>query len=153
MLRLPAFAQSTAPQADPKNQGAGAHPATTGTTSAAPSGQTDASGKSVGAHPATTGTATSIDSWATKYATDHHGRVSRQAYLDEMGRRFDTMDKAQRGDLTRQGFLDDLGRQWEAMDRGNQGLPPADVGRIQGKVPGSADGQAGATTNKAAAPK
>lgn len=83
--------------------------------------------------------ATATDPWASKYATEHQGRVSKQAYLDEMGRRFDMMDKAKRGDLTRQAYLDDLTRQWEAADRSNQGLTPADLGKITSKVPAFTD--------------
>lgn len=110
---------------------------TTGTTNAKP-GATAA--------PATTpapamapAPATATDPWASKYATEHQGRISKQAYLDEMGRRFETMDKAKRGDLTRQAYLDDLARQWEALDRTNQGLAPNDLSKITSKVPAFTD--------------
>ncbi|HVE49471.1 MAG TPA: hypothetical protein VNG69_07650 [Casimicrobiaceae bacterium] len=51
-----------------------------------------------------------MNSWVKGYAGDHKGRISRQAYLDEMGRR------------------------WDAMDRSNEGLTPAEVSRLTGKV-------------------
>jgi len=54
------------------------------------------------------------DSWATDYATKNNGRISRKAYMDEMGRR------------------------WDAMDRNQQGLTPAEVSRIYGNVDSAA---------------
>ena len=54
------------------------------------------------------------DSWATDYATKNNGRISRKAYMDEMGRRWDSMDKSQ------------------------QGLTPADVSRMYGNVDSAA---------------
>ena len=54
------------------------------------------------------------DSWATDYAARNNGRISRKAYLDEMGRR------------------------WDAMDRSQQGLTPADVSRLTGHVDSNA---------------
>jgi len=74
------------------------------------------------------------DSWADKYASEHQGKISRQAYLDEMGRRFDAMDTSKRNGLTRQAYLDDLTSQWNTYDRNNAGLTPAEVSRITGKV-------------------
>ena len=53
-------------------------------------------------------------SWADDYAAHNNGRVSRQAYMDEMGRR------------------------WDAMDRNQQGLTPAEVSHLTGKVDSSA---------------
>lgn len=49
-------------------------------------------------------------SWANDYATTNSGRISRDAYLDEIGRR------------------------WDRHDQGSQGLTPAEVGRLTGKV-------------------
>ncbi len=74
------------------------------------------------------------DSWADKYASENNGRISRQAYMDEMGRRFDRMDSTKRGSMTREQYVQDLGTKWGAMDTGNQGLTPAEVSRITGKV-------------------
>ncbi len=50
------------------------------------------------------------DPWADTYAKEHQGKLSRQAYMDEMGRRWDSMDKTQ------------------------QGLTPAEVSHINGNV-------------------
>jgi len=47
-------------------------------------------------------------------ATKNNGRISRKAYMDEMGRR------------------------WDAMDRNQQGLTPAEVSRIYGNVDSAA---------------
>jgi hypothetical protein len=55
-------------------------------------------------------TADDMNAWMSRHARDHKGRISREAYLDEMGRR------------------------WDAMDRNSQGLTPAEVSRLTGKV-------------------
>jgi len=39
----------------------------------------------------------SFDRWAADYSTQHNGRISRQAYMDEVSRRWNTMDHDQRG--------------------------------------------------------
>jgi hypothetical protein len=52
--------------------------------------------------------------WATDYATKNKGRITRQAYMDEMGRR------------------------WDAVDKSHQGLTPAEVSRIYGNVDSAA---------------
>jgi hypothetical protein len=54
------------------------------------------------------------DSWATDYAARNNGRISRRAYMDEMARR------------------------WDAMDRNQQGLTPAEVSRLSGHVDSNA---------------
>lgn len=113
VLAAPAFGQSTT---------SGSAQAPTSTTRGAADNTNSKSGPAV------------ADDWATKYATDHQGRISRQAYLDEMGRRFDALDKARLRGVTRQAYLDDLGRQWDTYDRNNAGLTPAEVSRITGKV-------------------
>ena len=51
-----------------------------------------------------------MNTWVNRHAQDNKGRISRQAYLDEMGRR------------------------WDALDRSSQGLTPAEVSRLTGKV-------------------
>ena len=68
---------------------------------------------------ATTRTATGerdvdMSGWANDYATRNHGRISRRAYMDEMGRR------------------------WDEVDSNGQGLTPADVSRLTGRVDSSA---------------
>lgn len=51
-----------------------------------------------------------VNTWAKGHAGTNKGRVARQAYMDEMARR------------------------WDSMDRDNQGLTPAEVSRLTGKV-------------------
>jgi hypothetical protein len=53
----------------------------------------------------------SVDNWASDYARAHQGRVSRQAYMDEMGRR------------------------WDAYDRSGQGLTPDQFSQLYGSPP------------------
>lgn len=56
----------------------------------------------------------SFSGWMTDYSKAHQGRISRQAYMDEAGRR------------------------WDAADKGNQGLTTDDINRTYGY--GSAGG-------------
>lgn len=56
----------------------------------------------------------SFDQWLSDSSARNNGRISRQVYMDEMGRR------------------------WDAMDKNRQGLTPADVSRLTGKVDSSA---------------
>ncbi len=39
----------------------------------------------------------SFSGWTSEYSKSHQGRVSRQAYMDEAGRRWDAMDKNKQG--------------------------------------------------------
>ena len=39
----------------------------------------------------------SFSGWLSDYQTKHEGRVSRQAYMDEVGRRWDMADKDRKG--------------------------------------------------------
>jgi len=39
----------------------------------------------------------SFSGWTNDYSKSHQGRVSRQAYMDESGRRWDAMDKNNQG--------------------------------------------------------
>ena len=41
--------------------------------------------------------APTLQTWMSDYSTAHKGYISRQAYMDEMGRRWDAMDRNQRG--------------------------------------------------------
>lgn len=52
--------------------------------------------------------------WERGYAAQHNGRISRDAYMEEMGRR------------------------WDALDRNRQGLTPSEVSRLTGHVDSSA---------------
>ena len=54
------------------------------------------------------------DAWAAGYAARNNGRISRQAYMHEMARR------------------------WDAMDRNQQGLTPAQVSHLYGNVDSAA---------------
>jgi hypothetical protein len=56
----------------------------------------------------------SFSGWMTDYSKAHQGRISRQAYMDEAGRR------------------------WDAADKNNQGLTSDDINRTYGY--GSASG-------------
>ncbi len=59
-------------------------------------------------------TGAGMSGWASDYATAHEGRISRQAYMDEMNRR------------------------WEAADRDSKGLTPAQVSGLYGNVDSAA---------------
>ena len=88
----------------------GASPVTSGPASGAPSSSNTARGAADNTNSrARTGDA-DMNAWATRWAKDNQGRISRQAYMDEMGRR------------------------WDSMDRSSQGLTPAEVSRLTGKV-------------------
>ena len=78
-----------------------------------------------------------FDNWATDTARSHNGRITRDVYLDEMGRRWDA-NPAHSG--TRDAYLGDLRSRWDAMDRDNRGLTPAEVSRMTGKVDSSTSG-------------
>jgi hypothetical protein len=39
----------------------------------------------------------SFSNWTNDYSKSHQGRISRQAYMDESGRRWDAMDKNKQG--------------------------------------------------------
>ena len=129
----------TSPQTKHGTASAVPTPSGTGVT-----GDTSMSGKAMAAPLSTSRSAADnsnsksgpgvADDWVNSHATQNKGRVSRQAYMDEMGRRFDTMDATKRGDMLRTTYLEDLDRQWKSMDSGNRGLTPAEVSRITGKV-------------------
>jgi len=80
---------------------------------------------------------TTFDNWATDTARQHNGRITRDVYLDEMGRRWDA-DPNHTG--TREAYLRDLRTRWDTMDRGNRGLTPAEVSGMTGKVDSSTSG-------------
>ena len=68
-----------------------------------------------------------IRSWAQDTAAQNGGVIREDAYLDEMGRRWDANP-----DRTgmRGVYLDDLRARWEAADRSGQGLTPAEVSEM-----------------------
>jgi len=62
-----------------------------------------------------TGTdASGLNTWSETQAKSNNGRISRKAYMDEMGRR------------------------WDTMDNSKQGLTPAEVSRLYGNVDSAA---------------
>jgi len=87
----------------------GGMPVTSSTGSAA--GTTGAKGQSFDK----TGTdASGMSTWTDSQAKSNNGRISRKAYMDEMGRR------------------------WDSMDNSKQGLTPAEVSRLYGNVDSAA---------------
>jgi hypothetical protein len=76
------------------------------TTYVAPNAVTTPSGAVVNTAPPPA----DMNAWVYDYSARHQGRISRQAYLDEMGRR------------------------WDAADTNQQGLTPAEVSRLTGRV-------------------
>jgi hypothetical protein len=117
----PSFAQTT----DDHNTTTGGATATT-TEAAHPMGAgTDsrrtpsARHESMGMHDSATNgrhsfDKTGKDEWADTQARQHNGRISREAYMDEMSRR------------------------WDTMDHNQQGLTPAEVSRLYGNVDSAA---------------
>jgi hypothetical protein len=97
---VPGFAQDTTPSTRTDTTTSGGMMKRQGDSAAAKSGQSfDKTGQ---------------DAWAETQAKQSKGRISRQAYLDEMSRRWDTMDREQ------------------------QGLTPAEVSRLYGNVDSAA---------------
>ena len=78
---------------------------------------------------------TTFEGWANQTAPSYQGRIPRDIYLDEMGRRWDA-DPNHRG--SRSAYLDRERARWEAVDSGNHGLTPAQVSELTGKVDTSA---------------
>jgi len=58
--------------------------------------------------PGTPGSQGSFSGWMTDYSKANQGRISRQAYMDEAGRR------------------------WDSADKNNQGLTNAEINRMYG---------------------
>lgn len=80
--------------------------------------------------------ATAIDTWAADQARQNNGRISRDAYMQEMGRRWDA-NPNRTG--TRDSYLRGLRTQWDTADRDNRGLTPADISKMTGKVDSSTE--------------
>jgi hypothetical protein len=66
---------------------------TTGLTSGLPSSAN-------GGERLSTTNSGNFDAWASDYASQHNGRISREEFLNEMGQRFDQLDKQHQGSLT-----------------------------------------------------
>ena len=72
-----------------------------------------------------------FERWSNEAATSNDGRISRDLYLNEMGRRWDA-DTKHVG--TRDAYLRDLETRWDKMDRDKRGLTPAQISEMTGKV-------------------
>jgi len=72
-----------------------------------------------------------FEGWANQTAPQYQGRIPRDIYLDEMGRRWEA-DANRTG--TRELYLNQLRSQWDTMDQSSQGLTPAEISRMTGKV-------------------
>ena len=81
------------------------------------------------------GTRVNIQSWADQTAVQNGGVIREDAYLDEMGRRWDA-NPNHTG--SRSLYLQDMRARWEAVDPSNQGLSPAQVSELTGNVDKSA---------------
>ncbi len=80
---------------------------------------------------------TTFEGWANDTATQYDGRIPRDVYLDEMGRRWEL---APDHHGTRDAYLLNLGHRWDVMDRDNRGLTPAEASRITGNVDSTGSG-------------
>ena len=78
-----------------------------------------------------------FEGWANDTAVKSNGRISRDSYMNEMGRRWDA-DTSHSG--TRDVYLKDLGTRWDKADRDNRGLTPAQLSEMSGKVDSSSSG-------------
>ena len=92
-----------------------------------------------GAMPAYAESTNSVtfEGWANDTAVRYDGRIPRDIYLDEMGRRWDA-DAGHRG--TRDLYLIELRSRWDLADRNNSGLTPAEISRMTGNVDSSTAG-------------
>lgn len=77
-----------------------------------------------------------FDGWVNDTAAKNNGLVSRDVYLDEMGRRWEAAPDHQG---TRDAYLTGLRTRWEQVDRDNRGLTPAQVSRLTGRVDSSTE--------------
>ena len=80
---------------------------------------------------------TTFEGWANQTAPRYQGRIPRDIYLDEMGRRWDA-DPNHVG--TRELYLNQLRSQWDTMDPHSHGMTPAEVSRLTGSVDSSTSG-------------
>ena len=82
----------------------------TGTAFATDTGQmkaTDATASPLGQTPETAGVGGNnqtedqdFDDWMNKYAKAHNGRITREEFMDQMSRRWDTLDARRSGYMT-----------------------------------------------------
>ena len=78
-----------------------------------------------------------FEGWANGTATRYDGRIPREIYIDEMGRRWEA-DPNRRG--TRELYLNSLRSQWDTLDVNRNGLTPAEISRMTGRVDSSTGG-------------
>jgi hypothetical protein len=92
-----------------------------------------------GAMPAYAESTNSVtfEGWANDTAPHYNGRIPRDVYVDEMGRRWDS-DANHRG--TRDVYMTDLRGRWQKVDPDNRGLTPVEISRMTGKVDSSTSG-------------
>jgi len=76
-----------------------------------------------------------FQSWADDTAAQNAGIIREDAFLDEMGRRWDA-DPNHAG--TRGIYLESMRARWEGLDPDNHGLTPAQVSELTGNVDSSA---------------
>ena len=78
---------------------------------------------------AQTGTSTMAPSGATSTSTNGS---------DDWNTWYDSQAKSNKGRISRKAYMDEMGRRWDSMDKGNQGLTPAEVSRMTGRVDSNA---------------
>jgi len=78
-----------------------------------------------------------FEGWANETATANNGRISRDVYMNEMGRRWDA-DTRHAG--TRDAYMGDLDTRWERADHDRRGLTPVEISRMTGKVDSNTSG-------------
>src|SRR6266550_1600373 len=81
---------------------------------------------------------TTYEGWASQTAPRYQGRIPRDIYLDEMGRRWEA-NPNHTG--TRELYLNDLRSQWDTMDPNSRGMTPAEISRMTGKVDSNTAGE------------
>lgn len=70
--------------------------------------------------PAPGDTGSAFAGWLSDYQSKHQGRISRQAYIDEVNRRWDTVDRDKKG-LT----VDQINQTYGLGATGTAGVNPA----------------------------
>jgi len=76
-----------------------------------------------------------FDGWANQTAPSYNGRIPRNVYMSEMGRRWDN-DERHVG--TRDVYMNDLGTRWDRADTDKRGMTPAEISHMTGKVDSNA---------------
>lgn len=72
-----------------------------------------------------------FEGWANQTAPSYNGRIPRNVYMNEMGRRWDS-DEKHMG--TRDAYMSELGTRWDRMDTDKRGMTPAELSQMSGKV-------------------